>query len=187
MAPIVLYRAVVEHACSTEPESENSRVEACHEIVNLINQRTLRILDLVLLLAGSLTSPEKEARENGTRLLGEVVIRCRPVLGEGELHTLAEFLASRLRDWPCLGPAAAACRSLLEEGFPGQVVPGPGGGSGGGPQLRDESASLVLEAMAEMVGAMAAAAVDTAQPHSLRPNASPKCSPRCNLVSVNRG
>ncbi|GLI64418.1 hypothetical protein VaNZ11_007629 [Volvox africanus] len=151
MPPTVLYRAVVERACSTELESENFRLEAFHEITDLINRRVMRILDLVLLLAESLTSPEKEVRENGTRLLGEVVIRCRPVFGEGELHTLAEFLASRLRDWPCLGPAAAACRSLLEDGFPGQVVPAPGNGSGGGPQLRDESASLVLEAMAEML------------------------------------
>ncbi|KXZ52879.1 hypothetical protein GPECTOR_8g26 [Gonium pectorale] len=84
----------------------------------------------------------------------QVVSRCRGVLGPGELHTLAEFLSARLKDWPCVGAAAAACRALLQpQPAPGGAEGSSGAGAAVAPlaELRDDSALLILEATAEML------------------------------------
>ncbi|KAG2432323.1 hypothetical protein HYH02_013043 [Chlamydomonas schloesseri] len=163
-APNTVLLSLVERACNTETGFEDERTTAISDIAQQVSERRLALLDLVVALQGPLTSPEKEAREHGTRLLGQVLTRARDRLNQGELHTLAEFLAARLRDWPCVGAASAACRALLQ---PPPPPPPPAAATaatseeGTGPlavavaaavvPLRDDSAIVVMTAAAEML------------------------------------
>ncbi|KAG2484700.1 hypothetical protein HYH03_016528 [Edaphochlamys debaryana] len=132
----------VQRACS-ELGDDESRSSARDEIVLAVGERKMTVLEVALALQGPLTSPEREARENGTRVLGEIASRCRGVLNSGELHTLSEFLAARLRDWPCAGAAATACRALLQPPSPYDAGPAPAA------TLGEASAGAILEATAE--------------------------------------